>query len=230
MLKNSLKQAEYDALADILKTEYVKTGADYTLQHDEPVGELKRAKEREATKATELQASLSVVTAELATTKATLAAVPNIETVKATTKAETEAAFEPTKKTLETREKQLTDMLVQGTAKELAFAIGGTKNAEALMPHITPRLAAKLDGEAPKVVILKDGKEDAAMTLATLDADIRGNKALSSLVIVNQSSGGAGRQATTRNAPAGGAGDQTKSFATMSPNDLVASLPAPQAK
>jgi len=229
MLKNSLKQAEYEALADILKSEYVKTGADYTLQHDEPVGELKRAKEREATKATELQASLSVVTAELATTKATLATVPNIETVKATTKAETEAAFEPTKQTLATREKQLTDMLVQGTAKELAFAIGGSKNAEALMPHITPRLAAKLDGEAPKVVILKDGKEDATMTIAALDADIRANKSLSSLVIVNQSSGGAGRQ-STRNTPAGGAGEQTKSLATMSPADLVASLPAPQAK
>lgn len=228
MLKNSVDKAAFDGFAEVLKSEYVKTGDLYILQHDEPAGELKRAKDRETADKATLKTSLDTTVAELTALKSTVAAMPSADTIKATAKAEAAAEYAPVTEKLTTREKQITDLLVEGAAKTLALTIGGAKNADALLPHITPRFTAKLDGDKPTVVVMKDGKEAPAMTLTELETEIRADKRLTSLVIVNQASGGAGRQ-VAKNTPAGSASDRPASLAAMSAKDLVAALPVPAA-
>lgn len=215
MLKNTVDQTAYDGLADNLKSEYVKTGDKFTLQHDEPAGELKRGKDRIAGELTEAKATIT-------TLETKLSAVPSIDVVKAAAKAELTAEFEPIKATLATRESQISTLLVEGTAKQLALSIGGTKNADALLPHVTSRLSAKLDGDTPAVVVMKDGKPS-ELKVSDLETELRADARLSSLVIASQASGGAGRPITKSNTPAGGAGN-VANLATMKPADLVASL------
>jgi hypothetical protein len=221
MLKNSVDESTYTGLADNLKTEYVKTGDKYTLQHDEPAGELIRAKDRERDNAKTLKASLESITAEAVELRAKVATMPNADAIKATAQAEKDAEYAPIKTALGARETQIKAILIDGAAKQLALTIGGPKNADALLPHVTSRLSAKLDGESPTVTILKDGKES-ALTMADLEKDIREDKRFSALVIATQSTGGAGRPIVGK-LPVGGA-DKAANLATMSPKDLVAIL------
>ena len=65
MLYNSRTQAEYDALPNDIKAEYKKTGDNYTLQHDEDVGAIKRARDREKQRADDLATDRDAIKAEV---------------------------------------------------------------------------------------------------------------------------------------------------------------------
>jgi hypothetical protein len=206
MLKNSLDITGYDALDAAIKTEYKKTGDTYILQHDEPVGELKRGHDREKAEVTRLSGELATQKVAAAALQTKLDAMPSADTIKATAKAEAVAEFEPTKLLLTKREAFIQSSLVETEATKLAVKIGGSKNADALLPHITKHLAADITGDTPKVTVMKDGKASAT-TLVDLEKELRADTKLSSLVIASQATGGAGRQGSTQlQSPAGGAG------------------------
>lgn len=206
MLKNSLDATAHAALDPAIQALYKKTGDTFILQHDEPVGELKRAKDREAGEVTRLSGELATAKAATTALQTKLDAVPSVDAIKATAKAEAAAEFEPTKALLAKRETFIQSTLVENEAKTLAIKIGGPKNADALLPHITKHLVADITGDTPKVAVIKDGKPSAT-TLDILEKELRADTKLSSLVIASQSTGGAGRQPVAQlQSPASGAG------------------------
>jgi hypothetical protein len=229
MLKNSLDATGHAALDPAIQALYKKTGDTFILQHDEPVGELKRAKDRETAEVTRLNAELGTTKVALTAAETKLAAVPSVDAIKATAKAEAAAEFEPTKLLLTKREAFIQSSLVETEASKLALKIGGTKNADALLPHITKHLVADITGDAPKVTVMKDGKASTT-TLVDLEKELRADTKLSSLVIASQATGGAGRQGSTvpLQSPAGGAGKPTL-LRDMSQADRIAHVASKQA-
>jgi hypothetical protein len=189
-LKYTIKKAAYDALPDALKSEYIagEKDGEYVLDvSDLPQGEdpapLKRSleREREAHKATK---------AALGEANDKIAAVPDVEALKTAHKTETQKLTTFVEKTLK-------DSVATGLAAKISTV------PDLLAPKIAERLVVDMSGDEPKTVILgKDGKPDAAMTIDKLREEVVANPAYKGIIIGSKATGGGAPVGTTR--PLGG--------------------------
>jgi len=211
MLKNSITPAEFAAFPaeSPLRAEYKQIGESYILQHDEDVGELKRAKDREKGRADGLAVKLSEEQSAHAVTKATASSKESPLAIAAKAK---EDALKEVQPRLD-REARLSERVQQqslsSAAEKVALELGGEKNKIALLPHVERRMSVKLDGDDSPVIVIKDkdGK-DTTLKPEDLAKELRTDKNLASLVVVSAASGGNGRPSNTPvKSPASGAGN-----------------------
>lgn len=227
-LKKKLTRAEYDALSEHLKAEYVEDGEGFRLdlEGDEDTGALKRAKDREkelrqqAEKALrDAQEQLDRISGDDARKKG------DIQTLEKSwqKKIEEQAAIYEAK--LSKLTKHTTQSLVDNVASQIATKIS---NAPALLlPHIKQRLAADFDGEMPVTRVLdKDGKPSAA-TVEELTAEFVANKDFSAIMIASKASGGASKSSNHAGSAATNANNAD--FAKMNPAQLAEIIGASKA-
>lgn len=198
-LKRKIDKAAFDALADVLKTEYKEKDGAYYLDTDD---------------ATALEASLEAQRRETAALKESLAALQ--ATADEAKRKEDEAQAEKNRKTkdydalendyktkLETAKAEakaredklnakLNETLVDARAMEVATAVFGD-NAEIMLPHVKARLRGETDGEKAITRVLdKDGNASAS-TLADLQKEFVDNPKYASIVVHSRASGGDAR-------------------------------------
>lgn len=213
-LKYLLNSTAYNALDDGQKDLYIAGDKDgeFILDIDglpqpEDTGPLKRALEAEknAHKATK---------AKLGEAETKIAEFPDVEELKKTHKAETGKLT-----------KFVDNSLRDGVALAMATKIS---NAPALLaPKIAERLKVDLSGDEPKTVILgKDGKPDAEMTIEKLQQEVVANPDFKAIIIASKASGG-GAPKSPLNKPLGGGAPQegeTPNLARMDPKALAERL------
>jgi hypothetical protein len=224
MLRNGIDKAAFDALPDVLKAEYKATGDNYTLQHDEDVGALKRAKDREKERADGLAVELSTEKNAHANTRkdATKEGTPLQIAEAAKLKALEEV--KPKLERADRLETRLKTSALNQTASELAAKIGGDKNKVALLPHIEKRLDVSLDDNDEVKLVIKgaDGKPT-ALKIDDLEKEVRGDKNLASLVVVSAANGGVSRPVQgVKQSPASSAGEKAPLLRDMNKADRVA--------
>lgn len=218
-LKYLLTAAAYNALSDELKGEY-KAGdkdGEYVLDvtdypQGEDVGPIKRAlqSERDAHKVTKTK---------LGEAETKIAEFPDVEELK---KSHKEATGKLTK--------FVDSSLREGVALAMATKIS---TAPALLaPKIAERLKVDLSGDEPKTVILgKDGKPDAEMTIEKLQQEVVANPEFKAIIIASKASGGMPKTPTIK-PPGGGMPAQegeTPNLARMDPKSLAERIKANKA-
>jgi hypothetical protein len=177
-MKFKITKAQYDALSDELKNEYVAGEADGEfvldvngLPEPEDTGPLKRGLEAEKTKSKDFKRQLDEA-------KAKLADMPDVEALKA----------DHTKSTAKLTtfvEKTLKDSVAQGLASKISTA------PTLLAPKIAERIAVDMSGDEPKTVFLgKDGKPDATLTIEKIREEVVANPEYKSIIIASKASGG----------------------------------------
>jgi len=216
-VKFKITKAQYDALPDALKTEYVAGDKDGEfvldvsgLPEPEDTGPLKRGLENEKNKAKELKRQLDEA-------KATIADMPDVEALKAEHSKETGKLKTFVDKTLK-------DSVATGLASKISTA------PTLLAPKIAERIAVDMTGDEPKTVFLgKDGKPDANLTLEKIRDEVVANPEYKSIIIASKASGG-GAPASTIKPLGGGApkdGEQGKfDPSTATGKDLAAAIAA----
>lgn len=209
--KFKLNKKAYDALSDEHKEFYVAGEADgdfvldvTDLPQGEDVGPIKRALEAERTahKATKTK---------LGEAETKIAEFPNVDELKKTHEAETGKLT-----------KFVDNSLRDGVALALATKIS---TAPALLaPKIAERLKVDLTGDEPKTVILgKDGKPDAEMTIEKLQQEVVANPEFKAIIIASKASGGMPKGPTIK-PPTGGMPGQegeTPNLARLDPKSLA---------
>lgn len=219
-LKYLLASAAYNALSDEQKELYIAGDKDgeYVLDvtdlpKGEDVGPIKRALETERNNGKALKKQLDEANAKIAE-------FPDVEALKKTHK-------EETGKLSKFVDKSLRD----GVALALATKIS---TAPALLaPKIAERLKVDMTGDEPTTVILgKDGKPDAEMTIEKLQQEVVANPEYKAIIIASKATG-AGRPASPTIKPPGGGmptqeGEQPN-LAKMDPKALAERLQAQKA-
>lgn len=206
-IKLKITKAEYDVLSDAMKALYKAVGSDYQLDasdYEEP-GELKRAKDREVE-----AARLARERAEKAERErdefrdAAARKAGDITTLDKSWQKKLDDAVLVEKTRADQLNKQLQNVLVDKEAIAIAAELGG-ESAELLLPHITKRLQAEVDGDVAITRVLdKEGKKS-ALTLAELKKEISEDKRFSPIIIASRASGG-GAAGGNRQPTNGGAG------------------------
>lgn len=215
-----INKTDYDALSDGAKEFYVKgTGKDaenYVLdvEPDDDVSALKTAKDRETQAAKELRAALKTKEKEAKELSDKLAEIEdtgnktagNVAAVEESYKKKLLKKDEEHTATISKRDSFIKQTLVDNVALAIATKISDAP--ELLVPVLVKRIAADLDGDAPKTVFLdKEGKPSPALTREDIEKEFVANPAYARIIIGSKASGSGGagqRQAQQRNS--GGAG------------------------
>lgn len=218
-LKSKITKAEFDALHDILKSEYKEKDGAYLLDSDD-ANDLRIAKDRETEiarqqreRADQLQRDKDA--AEEATRQAVLDKAKkekDIETLETSWNTKLETAVNAEKANTARREDQLRQLLVENKALEIANEI--SISPKLILPHIRERLSAELDGEKPITRVLDAEGKPSAKTLVELKAEFIDNKEFSHIIKGSNGSGGG----ANGNNSGGGAG---KDFIKMSEAERV---------
>lgn len=217
-LKFKLSKAQYDALSDEMKSEYIAGDKDGEFVLDvqglpapEDTGPLKRALEAEKNAHKETKATLGTVSDKLA-------AVPDIEALKASHTAETGKLKSFADRTLK-----------DSVASSIAAKISTVPSL--LAPKIAERISVDMSGDEPKTVFLgKDGKPDAALTVEKIQEEFIANPEFKAIIVASKASGG-GAPARPLSNPSGGGAPRSEQDATFNaakakPSELVAHLNA----
>ena len=195
MLYNSRTQAEYDALPADVKAEYKKTGDAYTLQHDEDVGAIKRARDREKQRADDLATDRDTIKAERDTLATEAKKTGTPAQIAAEAKAAALKEVQPQLDRAVRLETSLKTQAMETTAADIAKQIGGDKNKIALLPTVERRIEVSLgDDDKAKIVVKDAAGKPTTLTPADLVKEIKADKNYASLVQVEAGSGGVGRQ------------------------------------
>ncbi len=215
-MKFKLTKAQYDALSEETKVEYIagETAGEYVLDvtglpAPEDTGPLKRAleNEREAHKATKTA---------LGTANDKIAAFPDVETLKATHEAEKGKLSKFADKTLK-------DSVATSIASKISTA------PTLLAPKIAERISVDMSGDEPKTVFLgKDGKPDASLTVEKISEEFVANPEFKAIIVASKASGGGAPVRPLINPLGGGApqGEQAFNASKAKPNEMVAHLKA----
>lgn len=216
-VKFKITKAQYDALSDELKKEYVAgdTDGEFVLDvnglpEPEDTGPLKRGLESEKGKSKELKRQLDEA-------KAKIADMPDVDALKADHKA-------ATGKLTNFVEKTLRDSVAQGLAAKISTA------PSLLAPKIAERIGVDMSGDEPRTVFLgKDGKPDTSLTLEKIREEVVANPEYKSIIIASKASGGGAPPSLVK--PLGGGapkdGEQGKFDASVaSGKDLAAHIAA----
>ena len=197
MLRNSIDKAAFDALPAPLQAEYKQTGDAFTLQHDEDVGAIKRARDREKQRADDLVTDRDAIKVERDRLDGEVKRVGSPAQIAAKAKEDALLEVKPTLERAARLETSLKTQAMQAAAETVAKAIGGDKNKIALLPTVERRIDVTLgDDDKPKVVIKDAAGKPTALTTDDLVKEIRGDKNYASLVVVEAGSGGVGRPQT----------------------------------
>lgn len=219
-LKFKLTKAEYEGLNEVLKEEYVASGGGYTLDVDgglpaDPKADEKFTKERDRRRAAEKRAT------EAETKITELEDRPDVATLEAKHAKELKKVTEERDGIRNTYNKYADSKERDAIATDLANKLA-PKGAKVLKPHILERLQVDMTGDAPKTVILKDGKPS-EMTVDQLAQEFRDNKDFSAIVVASQASGGHTKQP----APTGGSGIPSQAGQSQIPGPTPASQLSP---
>ncbi len=217
-MRFKLTKAQYDALTDETKGEYIAGDKDgeYVLDvtglpEPEDTGPLKRALDAEKLAHKETKAALG-------TAKDTIAAMPDVEALKATHEAEKGKLSKFADKTLK-------DSVATSIATKISTA------PTLLAPKIAERIAVDMTGDEPKTVFLgADGKPDPSLTVEKISEEFVANAEFKAIIIASKATGGGAPARPLINPLGGGApqGEQGKTFdaAKAKPADLVAAIKA----
>ncbi len=201
-LKRIITKAEFDALSDVLKTEYKASGENFALDIDGDDNiDWKRKREIEAEHRAKAEKKLADAQEELDNLRR--GAIP---------KADVEALENSWKTKLQTRETELNtqvDMLngvitnntVKNTAKDIAQMFLAPA---AVIPMITSRLKSEIvNGEAVTRVLDKNGQLS-AMTIDDLKNEFKSDATFAPILVGSQASGGGAAGSGGGNPGAGG--------------------------
>lgn len=215
-MKFKLTKAQYDALSDEMKKEYVAGEGDNEflldvngLPEPEDTGPLKRGLEAEKAKSKDFKRQLDEA-------KAKIADMPDVDALKADhTKA--------TEKLTGFVTKSLKDNVALGLASKISTA------PSLLAPKIAERITVDMTGDEPKTVFMdKDGKPDPSLTLEKIREEVVANPEYKSIIIASKASGGGAPPASIR--PLGGGapkdGEQGFDPSVASGKDLAAHIAA----
>lgn len=224
-LKRKLTKAEWEKLSEHLQGEYRAEGNGYILdvEGDDDNSALKRAKDREKTRADEAEAKLAEIEAEL--DEARSGSGKKEKDIATLEKAHAKALKEVTD-TSNAKIEKLTafakNKLIDGTATTIATKISTVPNLMA--KAIKERLTVDFDGDEPTLKILgKDGKPS-EMTLEQLSEEFVANKEFSGIIVGSKASGsGAGKDGLNRKngALSPNPNDKPTSLASMRPEQLA---------
>ena len=221
MLKRSIDKTTFDALPDIIKTEYKVEGDKYTLDLDGG-DELLRAKEHEASERKKREKELEAAKAELATINAKIAAKElDVAGVEKMYKDKIEAMVKASKDADSAYKTRFAQTLVTSEAEKIARDI--SKSPSLLSRVIADRLSVDfVDGEPLLRVKSADGKPS-VMTAKELATEIAENPEYEPIIIKRAGSDNK-KETTPRYVPA--AGDKPLDISKMSPKELAAHMAA----
>lgn len=232
-LKRKIDASKFDTLADAIKFEYKKIGDDeYVLQTegDEDTGALKRAKDREAQARKDAEERAESLQTELDTLNASRSRKDrDLDTLTRQHETKIKEITTEYDGKLAKSNGYIRDTLIERTASEIAHKI--SKAPAVLLPHIKSRLVADLDGDAPTVKVLKDGKPS-ELTVEDLSKEFVANKDFSSIIIASQASGGAGSASRSNGGAVkvpGATPDTPPDLSKLSPAAMVEHLRANKA-
>lgn len=225
-LKRKLTKSEYEALKADVKSEYKADGDNFVLDidGDDDNGALKRAKDREAQRASdekkradELQAQLDELTGNDAKKRG------DIETLTKQHDAKVKELKDAHKAEANKLKGQLEGILVDAAAQSMAAKI--STSPAVIMPHIKGRLVADLTGETPVTKVRdKDGKVS-DMTLEDLSKEFVANKDFAAIMVASKATGGGAPGRQQQQQPAsGGGGDKQKTILETPVSDRIAQL------
>jgi len=224
-LKRKIDKDEFEKLPKDVQKEYTAEGDGYILDVEgfEDVGELRRAKDREAADAKKFKKELKEATDKLA-------ALEGDEGKRAKDIAKLEKEWQE-KTTAEAakvaaRDKTIAGMLVKAAAEGMAGKI--SKVPVLMAKAIAERLSVDHTGDEPKLVVHgKDGKPS-DLTLEQLQKEFVANKDYADIIIGTKASGsGTPREPERKPGGAGsGSSDKPASLTSLSTSDLVAHIKA----
>jgi hypothetical protein len=216
-IRFKLTKAQYDALSDEMKSEYIAGDKDGEFVLDvtglpapEDTGPLKRALEAERNAHKETKTALGAANDKIA-------AFPNVEEL--TTKHAQE-----TGKLKSFADKTLKESVAASIAGKISTA------PTLLAPKIAERIAVDMSGDEPKTVFLgKDGKPDPSLTVEKISEEFVANADYKAIIIASKATGGGAPARPLVNPLGGGApqGEQGNfNAAKASGADLAAHLKA----
>jgi hypothetical protein len=186
-----LTKEQYDTLPDSVKVLFKAEGDGYVqVAAPDPSDELKRAKDREKERAKAAEQKNRELEDRIA----------ELETGKARKDGDIEALEKSWQQKLDTQKTEfegklakkdgfLKDNLITSKAQALAAELS-PNHASLLLPHITPRLTADLDGDNPTTKVLDATGQLSALTLDDLKKEFLANDDFKSIVVGSKATGG----------------------------------------
>lgn len=232
-VKRKISKAEFDALSDDKKEFYIENKdrkGEYILDMDADFNkELTDALETVKGERDTLKAKNGELTSELATEKAKKQPADGSVTKddhEAIVKSLNTKLADADKKHGEVvakKDKFIKNTLIDAKAMEIASKI--SKAPKLMLPHVKSRLAADLDGDEPKTVVLDSDGKPSAYTLEDLSNELVANADFADIVIGSQARGGNPPNALGGgNAPNGN--QPPAPLSSMEAADLVAHMKA----
>lgn len=221
MLKSKIDKAAFDALPDVLKTEYKEVGGNYLLDTDD-AAELRTAKQRaddeaREAKAAKLAADKRASDAEAAAEAARVEAAKkagDIPAIEASWQAKLDAAAQTAKANEAKLKTALDKVLVEKEAIAICAEISTAPDL--LMPHVLKQLVAEYDDPTdPKTRVLGADGKPSAQTIEEFKAGLIANEKYAAIIVGSKANGGAGNQK-----PAGGGA--AKKISEMNEGERVA--------
>lgn len=228
-LKRKITKAEFDALPDVLKSEYKEHGDGYTLDTDD-AAELSAALERQKKEAKAAKDRADALQKEKDDAEAARLAAEEEAARKSgdvsAIEASWQAKLDAEKKKADERAKRLQDtvrqLLVTNVARAIADEISTVPDL--LLPHIEKRLAVEYDGDDAKTRVLDATGKPSAATIEELAQEFVANDKYAAIIVASKASGGNAGQHRNDGNP-GGKG-QSKKIADMTEAERVAHLQA----
>ena len=195
MLRSRISATDFAALPEILQKEYKKDGDNYVLDSDD-ASELRtantrareerdeykrRADQLETEKAEQVRLAQEAATAKAKKDK-------DVEALEASWKTEKETAINIEKANTVRRENQLSELLVENIALQIANEI--STSPIIILPHIRARLLADLTGDKAITRVLDLEGKPSAKTLEDLKKEFIDNKDFASIIKGTNGSGG----------------------------------------
>lgn len=200
-LKRKISKEKFEDLSETVQDFYTEKDGEYFLDVEgfEDPKELKRAKDREVEnrkaaekRAREAEERLESIEGDDARKRG------DIETLEKSWNSKYEKLKSEYDAKLEQKNGFMRETLVENVAKDVASQF---KNPTLMLPHIKARLAADIDGESPRTVVLDESGNPSALTVAELTKEYVDNPVFSDMIIESKASGSG---ATTKNSSTGG--------------------------
>lgn len=222
-----LTKEQYDALPDSVKALFQADGDGYTKKPDEggeDIGALKRGKDREVqarkdaeAQAAKLQADLDKLTDNDARKRG------DIETLEKSWQSKIDGMEATHQEKLAKKDAFIKNALVTNVAQSIASEIA-PENVSLILPHITARLTADLDGDSPVTKVVDATGSLSALSVDDLKKEFVDNKDFASIIVGSKASGsGASADKSKR---VGSAAPEGKKLVELSPTELAAHISA----
>lgn len=210
MLKLKLPQSEFDALPDVVKSEYKKEGDVFLLDTDvkfEDTTALKNALNSE--KEHRRQATERAGTLEAANTELQKKVTGDVTTLEASWKKKHDDGVAAEKAKGAKYRAQLEKVLVTDVAERLATSL--SPDPHLLLPHIKDRLTVEETGDGSFITrVLDADKKPSALSVNEFSAEILADPKFARIVTASKASGGGAHGSQSK--PPGGA----KKFSELS--------------